>query len=63
MKKNFKLTITKLALEGYGIGFHEGKAVFVPYTAVYDEIEAELLRERKDVAFARVKEYLRRERE
>ena len=60
MKKNFKLTITKLALEGYGIGFHEGKAVFVPYTAAGDEIEAELLRERKDVAFARVKEYLRR---
>ena len=60
MKKNFQLTITKLALEGHGIGFSEGKAVFVPYTAAGDEIEAELLRERKDVAFARVKEYLRR---
>ena len=60
MKKNFQLTITKLALEGHGIGFSEGKAVFVPYTAAGDEIEAELLRERKDVAFANAVEYLRR---
>ncbi len=49
-----------MALGGHGIGFCDGKAVFVPYTAAGDEIEAELLRERKEVAFARVKEYLRR---
>lgn len=60
MNKNFPLKIEKMALGGHGIGFHDGKAVFVPYTAAGDEIEAELLRERKDVAFARVKEYLRR---
>ncbi len=60
MKKNFQLTIAKLALEGHGMGFNEGKAVFVPYTAAGDEIEAELLRERKDVAFAKAVQYLRR---
>ncbi len=60
MKTAFRLKIEKYALGGFGIGYHEGKAVFVPYTAVGDEIEAELLRERKDVAFARASAYLSR---
>lgn len=49
-----------MALEGHGIGFNENKAVFVPYTAVGDEIEARLTRERKDMAFARAVEFYQR---
>jgi len=60
VNKHFELKIEKPALGGFGLGYHAGKAIFVPYTAVGDEIEAELLRERKDVAFARVKKYLKR---
>jgi len=60
VNKNFRLKIEKLALGGQGLGFAEGKAVFVPYAFPGDEIEASLLRERKDVAFARVSKYLAR---
>lgn len=57
MKKVFRLRIEKLALGGFGIGYHEGKAVFVPYTAVGDEVEAALLHERTSMAFARAQAY------
>lgn len=60
MNKIFTIKIEKPALGGFGLGYHAGKAIFVPYTSVGDEIEAELLRERKDVAFARVSRYLKR---
>ncbi len=60
MKDRFRLKIEKMALEGHGIGFNENKAVFVPYTAVGDEIEATLTRERKDMAFARAAQFFKR---
>ena len=60
MKDRFRLKIEKMALEGHGIGFNENKAVFVPYTAVGDEIEAALTRERKDMAFARAVQFFER---
>ncbi|NLW19264.1 MAG: 23S rRNA (uracil(1939)-C(5))-methyltransferase RlmD [Candidatus Cloacimonetes bacterium] len=60
MKERFRLKIEKMALEGHGIGFNENKAVFVPYTAVGDELEAKLTRERKDMAFARAEQFFQR---
>jgi 23S rRNA (uracil1939-C5)-methyltransferase len=60
VKDRFRLKIEKMALEGHGIGFNENKAVFVPYTAVGDEIEAALTRERKDMAFARAVQFFER---
>jgi 23S rRNA (uracil1939-C5)-methyltransferase len=60
VKKAFPLTIEKIALGGSGLGFAEGKAIFVPYTAPGDEIEAVLVSERKDMAYARVAKYLKR---
>lgn len=60
MKPSFRLHIEKLAAGGYGLGHAEAKAVFVPYTAPGDEVQAELLRERKDVAFARATAFLAR---
>lgn len=60
MNKQFPLQIAKIALGGFGLGFAEGKAVFVPYTAIGDQIQAELLRERKDIAFARAVHYEQR---
>ncbi|HNT52665.1 MAG TPA: 23S rRNA (uracil(1939)-C(5))-methyltransferase RlmD [Candidatus Syntrophosphaera sp.] len=60
MKQHFPLRIEKLTLGGCGLGHAEGKAVFVPYTAPGDEIAAELVRERKDVAFARARSWAER---
>jgi len=51
------LRIEKHALGGYGLGFADGKAIFVPYAHPGDEIDAEIIRERKDMAFARVRHY------
>lgn len=51
------LRIEKHALGGYGIGYAEGKAVFVPYTHPGDEIDARIIKERKDIAFATVAAY------
>jgi 23S rRNA (uracil1939-C5)-methyltransferase len=55
--KKLKLTIGKLALGGYGIGHAEGRTVFVPNTAIGDAVEAEVVSERKGIAFARVLTY------
>ncbi|MCB5229854.1 MAG: 23S rRNA (uracil(1939)-C(5))-methyltransferase RlmD [Candidatus Cloacimonetes bacterium] len=54
------LKIEKHALGGYGLGWQDGKAVFVPYAHPGDEVEIRLERERKDVAFASVQSYLMR---
>lgn len=60
MNKRFRLRIEKFALGGFGIGYSDSKAVFVPYTAPGDDIEAVLLHARKDVAFARAESFYER---
>jgi len=42
---------------GSGLGFHEGRAIFVPATAIGDVVSAEITLGKKDHAFARVTEY------
>ena len=52
-----KLTIEKIAMGGSGLGFHEGRAIFVPSTAIGDVVTVEITLSKKDHAFARVTEY------
>lgn len=52
-----KLTIEKIAMGGSGLGFHEGRAIFVPLTAIGDIVSVAITLGKKDHAFARVIEY------
>lgn len=58
MRKIDSLKIQKLSLGGSGLGFHEAKAIFVPYTVPGDRVEVLLTHERKDHAFGKVLSYL-----
>jgi tRNA/tmRNA/rRNA uracil-C5-methylase (TrmA/RlmC/RlmD family) len=50
---NIVITITKAVYGGYGLGFLEGKAVFVPQALPGEVLEIEITRGKKDHAFAR----------
>lgn len=60
MNKNeiIRLSVTALTNEGFGFGKHDGMAVFVPFTAVGDEIEAKVVKVNKSYAYARVENIL-----
>lgn len=53
MKKNdiVPLKIESVTLEGNGVGFFDGTAVFVPFTAPGEEIEAKIVKSQKNFAF------------
>jgi 23S rRNA (uracil1939-C5)-methyltransferase len=55
-----RLRIEKIAMGGMGIGFHEGKAVFVPNTAIGDLVSVDITHSKKDHAFGRVRAFLER---
>lgn len=60
MKKNdiIRLTITDISHEGSGIGKSDGMAIFVPNTAVGDEIFALILKVKKNYAFAKLQKII-----
>ncbi|MCH5204738.1 MAG: 23S rRNA (uracil(1939)-C(5))-methyltransferase RlmD [Oscillospiraceae bacterium] len=60
MNKNeiIRLSITALTNEGFGFGKHDGMAVFVPFTAVGDEIEAKVVKANKSYAYAKIENIL-----
>ncbi len=60
MNKNdiIKLNITAVSSEGAGIGRYENKAVFVPLTAIGDEINARILKDKKNLAFGKLEEII-----
>ena len=53
MKKNeiIRLTITNYSNDGSGVGRYEGMAVFVPFTAIGDEIDARIVKVKKTYAY------------
>ena len=53
MKKNdiIPLKIESVTLEGNGVGFYENAAVFVPFTAEGEEIDARIVKLQKNFAF------------
>mgnify|MGYP003289810619 CR=1 FL=1 len=60
LKKNdrIKLKIESCSVNGSGVGRHEGMAIFVPATAVGDEIIAHILKVKKTYAYAKVEQVL-----
>jgi len=46
------LSIKKIVHGGYGLGFADGKTIFVPYTAPGDVIEYRITRKKKNIFFA-----------
>ena len=61
MEKNeiIPLKITGLTSEGSGIARFDGKAVFVPFAAVGDEIEARVLKDCKSYAYAKIERIIK----
>ena len=61
MEKNeiIPLKITGLTSEGSGIARYDGKAVFVPFSAVGDEIEARVLKDCKSYAYAKIERIIK----
>lgn len=53
LKKNeiIRLTIDGITNEGNGVGRYEGMAVFVPYTAIGDEISCKIVKLKKTFAY------------
>jgi len=43
---------------GLGIAYAEGKAIFVPYTAIGDIVDIDITVEKKDYAYGKVKKYI-----
>lgn len=52
MKSPLNLRIEKLVSGGEGLGFHEGKAVFVPYALPGELVSVEIAEEKRDFAAA-----------
>ena len=51
MKSIENLSIEKMAFGGYGLGYHAGKAIFVPYTMIGDVADVWISHSKKDHAF------------
>lgn len=60
MKQLLGIKIEKLAMGGFGIAFHDKKAIFVPYTAIGDVVDVDITYERKDHSFGKVSRYVSR---
>ena len=60
MNKNeiITLKITSLTNEGFGFGKSDGMAVFVPFSAVGDELEAKVVKVNKSYAYAKIERIL-----
>ena len=60
MKKNdiIKLDIDAMSSLGSGIGRYEGLAVFVPLSAVGDELRVKILKVKSNCAFGKIEEIL-----
>ncbi|MBF0183863.1 MAG: 23S rRNA (uracil(1939)-C(5))-methyltransferase RlmD [Magnetococcales bacterium] len=54
----FSLHIEKLVAQGFGLGFHQGKAIFVPFAAPGDQMLVEISRQQGRHAFARCRQLL-----
>lgn len=52
------IKIEKIGNRGYGIGYMDGRTIFVPYTIPGDEVEIELVHIRRDIAFAKLKSFI-----
>ncbi len=58
MPETLKIQIEKYANGGYGLGFHRGMAVFVPYATPGDRVLARLTLRKKNHAFGEIEDIL-----
>ncbi len=58
--QTIKLKIEKAAYGGYGLGFHEGKATFVPFGVPGDIAELKIYKEKKNHSFGHIQKLLER---
>ena len=60
MKKNDELilNITDVTAEGSGVGKYEGMVIFIPLTAVGDEVRIKILKVKKNYAFGKLLEII-----
>jgi 23S rRNA (uracil1939-C5)-methyltransferase len=54
MSNLLDLHIDSMAFRGYGVSRHGGKVIFVPFTVTGDEVQVEIVEERKNYSLARV---------
>lgn len=52
------LKIIDLSTEGFGVGKHEGMTVFVPLTAIGDEVSAKIIKVMKSYAYGKMEELI-----
>ncbi|MDD4308769.1 MAG: 23S rRNA (uracil(1939)-C(5))-methyltransferase RlmD [Candidatus Cloacimonetes bacterium] len=60
MKQLLGIKVEKLAMGGFGIAFHDKKAIFIPYSAPGDMVDVIVTHDRKDHSFARVNRFISR---
>ena len=53
MSNFLHLHIDSMAFKGYGVSRHGGKVIFVPFSVTGDEVEAEIVEERKNYSLAK----------
>ena len=60
MRKNeiIKIKITDVTIDGSGIGRHEGMAVFVPCSAIGDELEVKIVKVKSNYSFGRIEKII-----
>jgi 23S rRNA (uracil1939-C5)-methyltransferase len=58
MPRSSKLKIDRLVYGGSGLGFLNGQAVFVPFSAPGDELEVEIVSEKKGVHWGEIREII-----
>lgn len=51
MMEKIELKIEKAAYGGFGLGFADGKAIFIPFSAPGDELQIVIIKEKKNFSF------------
>lgn len=58
MVKEAQVFIESMAFKGFGVAKVDGKVLFIPYSATGDKGRAEIIEEKKDYSFGRLREIL-----
>ena len=59
VKKTYEVEIKKISEKGIGIGFKGDKKILVPFSLPGERIIVEVLEEKKDIVFGKIKKFLR----
>ena len=59
MSNLLHLHIDSMAFKGYGVSRHGGKVIFVPFTVTGDEVQVEIVEERKNYSLAKASQIVK----